>query len=72
MRTILQLTDWSSAMQLIDSYSLDKESEGTKQTIKEYTYHKDLENIIVYRVSQSSQDCVSIKNTLLLSYFVIC
>lgn len=45
---------------------------GTKQVIKEYTHHKDLEDIIIYRLSQSSQDCVSIKNILLLSYFGIC
>lgn len=72
MRAILQLTEWSSAMQQLDSYSLDKQSEGTKQAIKEYTHHNDLEDIIVYKVSQNSQDCVSIKNTLLLSYFGIC
>lgn len=27
---------------------------GTKQVIKEYTHHKDLEDIIIYRLSQSS------------------
>lgn len=45
---------------------------GTRQAIKEYTHHKDLEDIIIYKLSQSSQDCVSIKNILLLSYFRIC
>lgn len=45
---------------------------GTKQVIKEYTHHKDLEDIIICRLSQSSQYCVSIKNILLLSYFGIC